>query len=623
MDQFIPFYKKAGFWREFVLGGFFSLFIILFWEDIIPALQGWWDLLAILIRRKEPPLDAFLIPSMLKMAMNVVMYIGVFLFSTFIVAQFVLPVETWQKRISAFWKLIYYGSRFFRGLAVFVHKGKLISRVGEEENTNPGVIIVDLRSAVVVEQEYPHLGEANFLDQPVLEKEPASGDRSRGVLWTVRLFNREDKEYPVARILGPGIHFTQGGEKIRTIVDLRKQARATANKLIVTQDGIERLESGVKTLTRDGIEISTNCSVVSSLSDPPDVIQVAYWGGTEKKDLHELDWEKKEDTFKVKKIYPLDPFDAEEIHQSVLAARIALSSASPSLVVSGSTLYPFDENRVFSAAYGQVYENSSNNKSQWHELPLSIAVDIFRNLLEKYNFDYLYSVDDPHVLPWKEEIKHEFSRRVKYQGILSYQLVRPAGLSRLQAIYWNAPLNGNDSKSLNMKLGEKISLDTLEFSASYPLTSSKPLRDRGIKVVSAGFSELKMPFDIREKLIERWKARWERQIQVVLARQEREVMQIISSARNQAQRNNAYFLANLFKEEKNSTEALALLLFQSLELAATDLKTHSDLPPKEVLAMLQNLHNWLLKERQEMNERKRNQKGKVDSDGKEGGVPVQ
>jgi hypothetical protein len=86
-------------------------------------------------------------------------------------------------------------------------------------------------------------------------------------------------------------------------------------------------------------------------------------------------------------------------------------------------------------------------------------------------------------------------------------------------------------------------------------------------------------------------------------------MQIISSARNQAQRDNAYFLSNLFKEE-NSTEALALLLFQSLELAATDLKNHKELPPKEILAMLQNLHNWFLREKQEMDDRKRHHKEK-------------
>ncbi len=99
-------------------------------------------------------------------------------------------------------------------------------------------------------------------------------------------------------------------------------------------------------------------------------------------------------------------------------------------------------------------------------------------------------------------------------------------------------------------------------------------------------------------------------------------MQIISSARNRAQRDNAYFLSNLFKEEKYSTEALALLIFQSLELAATDIENQKELPPREVLGMLQNLHNWLLRERQEMNERRSRHKGKDDSDDHEGSTPA-
>jgi hypothetical protein len=260
-----------------------------------------------------------------------------------------------------------------------------------------------------------------------------------------------------------------------------------------------------------------------------------------------------------------------------------------------------------------VYGIPENHKAQWHELPLSIAADIFRNLLEGYSFAYLYSVDDPNHLPWMDELKPEFSKRVRYQGVLSYQLIRPAGLSRLLSTHWDVALN---ETVLNAKQGQRVNLDLLEFSNVYPLTSSKSLRDRGIKVVAAGFSELKMPAEIQERLVERWKARWEREIQVVLARQEREAMQIISSARNRAQRDNAYFLTNLFKEEKHSTEALALLIFQSLELAATDMKDQKELPPKEVLSMLQSLHTWLLKGRQEMGDRKKGQKGDGNSNGK-------
>lgn len=618
MDEFTPFYKRAGFWRGFVLWGLFGIFIFLFWDDVGPGIRGWRDLFAVLLGLQAPPVDISLLPSMLRVAVNIVVYIVVFLLTIFIVAQFVLPVEVWKERVSAFWRVIFYWSKIFRGPTVFVHNGRLVSRVGEEDNTNPGVLVVDLRSAVVVEEAYPDLGgEENFSDIPILEKEPSITNQSGGLLRTLRRFRRDPKEYPVARVLGPGIHFTEWGEKIRTTVDLRKQARSTSGKSVVTAEGIKSRQLGVQAFTRDGIEISTNCSVVSSLSDPPDVIYLAYFGGTDRRNLHEVEWEKEENSFLVKRIHSLDFdwSDAEEIHQAVLAARVTPASDQALSLESVSSLYPVDEQRIFNAAYGQVYGDSSHKNFEWPDLSLSIAIDIFRNLLEKYSLDYLYAADDPSRLPWMDEFKPEFSRRAKHQGILSYRLIRPANLPSVQTINWNLSL---DSEPLNLKLGEKVSLDSLEFSAVYPLTNPKSLRDRSIKVVAAGFSELKLPPDIREKLVERWKARWEKEIQVVLARQEREVMQIIGNARNRAQRDNAYFLSNLFKQEKYSTEALALLLFQSLELAATDVKNHPDLPPKDVLAMLQNLHNWLLKERQEMNERKKRRKGKDDSDGKEG-----
>lgn len=602
------FFTNPRFWRGFVFWGLFILFLVLFRSDLVPAASGWMDLIAILLRRKLPPFDVSLVPSMLRIGANVAVYIGIFLISIFVVAQFVLPVQTWEDRCNAFVRLLVYGIKWFRGPAVFVHGGQLVSRVGEENNTNPGVAVVDFRSAIVLEQEYPYLGEAEDLqEQPALEKEPDS-DRYGGLFRLLKLFRREEEENPVARALGPGIHFTKRGEKIRTVVDLRRQVRLAMGETAKTPDGKEYKRPGVNAFTRDGIDVGANCYVVFSLADLPDVIPVAYWGGTEAKHLYEMEFDKGGSV--LKKIHPLDSSDAEEIHQSVLSARIVPSSVAPPLSGTGATLYPFDENRVFAAAFGQAYSVFLNKKFQWHELPLVVATDIFRNLLEKYNFDYLYSVDDPNRLPWMEEFKPEFSRRVRNEGLLSYHLVRPAGLSRREAVYWNTPLS-----HLEIKMKKGISLDDLEYSAPYPLMASKSLRDRGIKVVAAGFSELKIPLEIREKMVERWKARWDREIQVVLARQEREMMQIISSARNRAQRDNAYFLSNLFKEEKHSTEALALLLFQSLELAATDLKNHKDLPPKEILAMLQNLHNWFLRERQEMDDRKRHRKEKSRSDG--------
>ncbi len=593
MDDLSPFYTRPRFFRGVVFFTLLLVFIWLFWADIGPGLTGWRDLLLIVLRRKAPPLDVTLGPAMMRLALNIVCYIAVYFLSMFVVAQFVLPVRTWDERKSAFYRLLLYWSKIFRGPAVFVSNGRLVNRVGEEDNTNPGVAVVDLRSAIVLEQTYRDSAESS---ESVGRSQKDSNRRSEISPLTLRGFLKSQDEH-VVRVLGPGIRFTDWGEKIRATVDLRKQVRVAIGPPVTTKDGKQYTLPGVKAFTRDGIEVGANVSVVFSLAESPDVIPVAYWGGVSKENLHELELEKEGNIVVVKNVYRLDSDDADEIHAAVLANQITRSVGESTPSPPGYGHYPFDQERVFSAAYGQTYGAS---RVEWHELPLIVATDIFRNLIERYNFDYLYSVDDPEHLPWMDEFKPEFSRRVKYQGVLSYQLVRPAGAARRTG-NWNVPLN--------IDLKERVGSDILEFSSVQPLTSKKSLRDRGIKVIVAGFAEPKIPMATREKMVERWKARWERDIQIVRARQEREAMQIISSARNQAQRDNAYFFSNLFKKEKYSREALTLLLFQALETAATDVKNRADLPPKEVLAMLQNLHRWLLIEWRDAMDRDEKGKG--------------
>lgn len=610
----LPSSKSLRIWILVVLVIPFIAFLFFFRGDILPGSRGWWDLILILFNRKEPPLDSSLYPSMLRIAVNVFTYVFIFLVSTFVVAQFVLPVRAWKDRWSAFIRLLMYATKWTRGPAIFVHNGKLVTRIGEEDNTNPGVIVADMRSAVVVEQEYPFQGEAeDTREQPSLEKEIAS-ERYGGVLRTLRFFTPPEKDYTMARALRPGIQFTRLGEKVRTVLDLRRQVRVALGDPITTPEGKKIPQPGVKAFTRDGIEVGANCYVVFSLSDPPDVIPVGYWGGTDSGNLHELEIRLNEDGSLVTiiDVHPLDSDDAEEIHRAVssyLITPVEFITEEKKVDPTGLNQYrfPFNEERIFAASYGQAYGTAPNDKSQWHELPLLIASDIFRNLMEKYNFDYLYSVDSPNLLPWMDELKTSLNRQVKYQGILSYHLVRPANLPRLDAIHWKWQL---DDERWKISKRKPISRMRLEYSNTRALLGPKSLRDRGIKVVASGFSELKIPLEIRERMAERWKARWEREIQIVSSRQDREAMQIISSARNRAQRDNAYFLANLFNGGKHSAEALALMVFQSLELAATDLKNQKDLPPKEVLAMLQNLHNWLLRERLEIESKKKQAKNK-------------
>ena len=396
--------------------------------------------------------------------------------------------------------------------------------------------------------------------------------------------SRED-QYPLTRVCGPGINFTEWGETIRDVIDLRPQIR---------------LESGVKAFTRDGIEVETRVFVGFSVSSSPDVISVAYIGGNSVEHLFGLVIEERSPgVIAITGKFNLDPQDAREIHGFVMSGekevKTEVPAASPADHLPRKGPFAFDQQRIFSAAHGQAYRGSSNPKTQWHELPLLVAVEIFRSHLGQYTYDNLYLFDDPARLPWLDEIKPEFMRKIKYQGLLSFKLVRFARSSPSQIglpVSWN--LEPLDEKHF----GQAIHEFDLETSAPYPLqnTYSKPLREHGIAILFAGFSEVKPSSAIKAKMAERWKAKLDVEIKTILARNEREAMQVINSARTQAQRDATYFLSNLLKQEKHSKEALALLLFQALQTAATDEKGHQDLPPREILGMMQNLHRWLLVE---------------------------
>ncbi len=590
-DDFLPWYRRAGCWRFFIVWGPFFLFLILFRRelgfvrDYLLGVLGSTAPLVAAIAGLEP----VIIYAGLKILTNIFVFCGVYFISLFVIAQFILPVRTLHERRMAGGRLLNYW--FGRhGPAVFVREGKLVARVGEAENISPGVALVDLRSALVVEQTYPWVSEDGT--GPDGDSAPP---QPRSSFLSGRRSSSQEDQYPVARVYGPGINFTQWGEKIRNVIDLRPQLRR---------------EAGVKAFTKDGIEIETRVFAGFSLSSPPEVISVGYVGGCALENLYGLVIkEKSPGAVAIAGKYGLDPEDAREIHDYVMSgAKIAKAAAPVAVPASQSAIeppFPFDEQRIFSAAYGQAYRGSSDPKTQWDELPGLVAVEIFRSHIGQYTYDYLYLVDDPKRTPWMDEVKPEFSRKVRHQGLLSFKLVRFARSNRSGAmVRWN--VDPFDEKHFGQVLHESA----LEYSSPRPLqnTFCKPLREHGIVIIFAGFSELKPPPVVRTRMAERWKAKLDLEIKTILARNERETMQVINNARTQAQREATYYLSNLLKREKHSKEALALLLFQALQAAATDEKRHKDLPPREIIAMMQNLHRWLLLEWEESEAKKKGPK---------------
>jgi hypothetical protein len=605
MEESPQLLQRTGFWRLIIFCGLFFLFVFAFWNEISLTLSGLriflltglscWDnslsIPACVQLLAGIKLNAVMLRAIFIVVINVSVYFAVAVFSIYQAAQFALPVRTPEERWKAFSRMIRYmfGQH---GPAIFVKEGLANTREDETEHVHPGVALVDLSSAIVLEQQKnPWAWQLQELqEEQIAAEEEEAGRPFNNIKKAVKKLNGETP--PWVRVAGPGVVFTEWGEKIHSVVDLRKQIRTQLN---------------VQSYTRDGIELNNIVFAVFSLSDSPDVISVGYVGGTTKEHLYGLtiDEDKARKTMVIKEKYPLDPEDAAEIHNYVEYGKTRDQQANKGSQPPhhGKTPYPFHEQRVFAAAYAQAL--MSDTVTPWYDLPQQVAVNLFRKELERYNFDELFKMDDPNAHPLSD-FKRDFGRKARFQGILSYKLVKRAeDLEKTQdARKWNsAPfLDGEIGtiKDENGKTQPKKKWQASELTISSPreFYASKLLRDRGIKMIAVGFPEFRPASEIiQKKMIENWAARWDRDIQITLAQHDLTAMRAKNRARADTQREMTYTISNLFNSSPHSKEALALRIFQALEEAATNPLNAHDLNPREVLGMLQNLHKWLLSER--------------------------
>ncbi len=125
------------------------------------------------------------------------------------------------------------------------------------------------------------------------------------------------------------------------------------------------------------------------------------------------------------------------------------------------------------------------------------------------------------------------------------------------------------------------------------LHNSRPLRDRGIKVIGASFSDFK-PIDntIPEQRFDSWRARWQKKAELTNADYDLEVMRKMNHARAQAQREIIYNLSQIFKLPGYTQDAMAIRVFQALESAAANPATNR-LLPQATMDMLRTFQNLL------------------------------
>jgi hypothetical protein len=527
---------------------FFILIFIAYYKELGDVLILGWARLKTLINQPLQ-LPDHVYESERKIFYNLlwgVLFTGLF-WIVLVSQQAILPVRPWNfpEVLRAGWHLILWILQQ-HGQAIFVRDGKSNFTERDAEREGPGVVVVDFNSAVVLETQISALGLSR---------------RYSGLLQAFSLLLGLSEKPESPRVRGAGIVFTLPRERIRGVVDLRKQFR---------------LQPGVRCYTRDGIEITANVHCTFTLGQDPDVLLVTYEGEPQPWNLRVITFETvSEGYLRVKSISDseLDVADGNEINQ---VYRVVTRSGEwfnypgrPTPPIRhqrrGDRLRPkYDRDRVFAAVSAQARSSSTNQDAPiiWSELPVRVACDFYREIFTSVNFDEIYNFTlKNRTSPFQlQRFRRRLMVRMRGCGMLSYQFVFHKDGAKFEA-------------------GRVYHCNTLSVSDVLPLRNPKVLRDRGIKVIHSSFGD---PSPVSELVIrqrlEAWRATWDRDLEVRMAESDLRSMKLRSHAHAQALRDLAYSLTKIVEDRPYSDEAAAIRILQALEAAATDAKTRQLLP---------------------------------------------
>jgi hypothetical protein len=542
--------KKTKQRIQLTLGACALIFVIAFGREILGVLSLFWTLFAtIFLRFPFDGVDPNIIHSFNVIVFNCLFGFGlVFLLWLFLIsAQALLPVSNLLEIYRTMWHFWLYITRR-HGQAVHVRDGEANTTREDEKRRGHGVIVVDFNSAVVLEERDVSPGLTRLFFN--------SGLR------LLHLLNLSDP--PVSpRVCGPGIVFTRPGERIRGVVDLRKQFRIQPNVTCYTREGIE-LYAKVLANFSVGMESESDALEVTFIGEPrPDNLRVCTFSnvqgrGGKFKRLNSL------------KADELDEADVKEICDVAKSINLNGPLYAYGPLPKPNNIPTFNEERVFSAVFAQA-RDSEQEIIPWTDLPTRVAAGFYRDLLPTINYNDLYDASGTGDFPLPG-YKAKLRRAMRNNGVLSYRLIYHTS---------RAPLVEGNVYHENALIVSNI----------YPLKNSKLLRDRGIKIIFSSFGDL-IPVSplIYKQRLDSWRAKWEKELDITTAGRELQAMRVRSRALADAQHDLWYQLSQIFSVQEHSEEALALRVMQALETAAADPKTR-ELLPATTMDMLRHVNS--------------------------------
>ena len=478
-------------------------------------------------------------------------------------AQFVLPVQTKEDRQKVFnrlWSNMLGG----HGPAMFIHNGKIIKRVGEENKKGAGVIWLDSASAAVTRT-------------PV----------------------------KIKQTLGPGVHFIDNGEYIAGTLDLHEQTQAIGPKegdALFTDDNsqshAQERRKMVSALTRDGIEIVPTISIrfrvdtgFPKANEPGS--RFGYRTGISRKAKQQ------------------EEEDKEAIKKAIL----------------GEGINP-----------NKLGENM-RRRVAWNELPIALAVDVWREYAAKFTLDDLFAATQvipppppPTPQPTDEEIDflsqpiqvtpNQTPMQIRYvywlrkvNLMIENIIQRLDGTSKTKDINKPAPikLNKQDASTAReaskgtalqvinemvnarLKNPEVVVLDDhgTRGNGTLPSREYELLKARGITVLSVGIGNPRFKPDINEKIINKWSASWLKNAEAEnkqIARR-RNIMK--ASGQEKAIRQYANLLSSDLSRKKPAgvKETLKALVMRTRTIIINDDKLRSEMGEEQ--QMLEDILRWI------------------------------
>jgi hypothetical protein len=337
------------------------------------------------------------------------------------------------------------------------------------------------------------------------------------------------------------------------------------------------MQSGITAYTRDGIEVTANVFSIFTIGQPADIVQLTYAGDPRPEFLRVVILERISDTqMRVTNFLDeLDGNDRDEIHRHIQHQFYRHHHPlSPYSDLEDTNTQPtFNSERVFAAVFSQA-RAEKDTILPWSELPSRVAASFFREILSQINFNQMYQIKEPVAIPLSRS-RNRLRLEMRNNGMLSYRVLLHSSRQPLE--------------KHRVYLRSELMVDEVK-----PLLTSKILRDRGIKVITASFGDI-LPVNeaIYLHRLESWKAIWQRDTEIIGAEKELEAMRIRSRARAMAQQDIVNNINSILRQTDISQEVLALRVLQALETLAAS-STTKDLLPGGTLDTIKAARDWLL-----------------------------